>query len=883
MNNYFTYKGNELKEISFPLGGIGMGCIGLAGNGSLIDWEIYNRPNKGSINGFTNFAVKAEEDGKIVDARILNGDFLPPYTGMNTNNGGFGPSRSTLAGVPHFKEVEFTGEFPIATLSFRDEKFPGAVKMTAFNPFIPLDDKNSTIPGAFFEIEITNELDREITYTVCASLSNPLHKGSTYSKYKKEENISLIKLGSDKYKSDDVEFGDLSIATDHEDISYQEYWYRGAWFDNLSTFWSDFTGSERLNNRTYNRIKHFTNTLPEHQKTEDVCSLAAHIKIGAGEKKSVRFIIAWNFPNCYNYWNPDKCDCGTGCCTSTKPETWKNYYAVLFKDSTKSAFYSLKNWDRLYGETLDFKNTLFSSTLPPEVLEAVSANISILKTPTSLRLEDGSFYGWEGCSCNSGCCEGSCTHVWNYAYALPFLFPSLERSMRDLDFRYNQREDGSMSFRLMLPLGRERMEFRACADGQFGGVIKAYREWKICGDTEWLKSIWDKVKKSIDFAWSASNEDKWDEDMDGVLEGRQHHTLDMELFGANSWLNGFYLAALKAGAEMAEHLGDKESAEVYSKLFQKGKAWTDEHLFNGEYYFQLIDLKDKAIIDKFSEGGSLIGLSTEQAYWNEEKKEIKYQIGEGCAVDQVLAQWHANLCGLGEIFDREKTRKALQSIYKYNFINSFRDFFNPCRLYSLNDESGVIICSYPEGKHKPHISAPYAEETMNGFEYQAASHMLQEGFIDEGLEIVRAIRDRYDGKRRNPWNEFECGSNYARSMASYSLLLSLSGFEYDAVEGNIGFNPRINKDNFKCFWSLDSSWGEFIQEETCISIAVKKGCLSIISFSSDLVKNRRIDRVTLGDKNISFEIKNDKIIFEPRINIQAGALAEIKFHRGENI
>jgi hypothetical protein len=72
------------------------------------------------------------------------------------------------------------------------------------------------------------------------------------------------------------------------------------------------------------------------------------------------------------------------------------------------------------------------------------------------------------------------------------------------------------------------------------------------------------------------------------------------LFGPNSWLTGFYLAALKAGAEMAEHLGDNVKAQLYRNLFAKGKKWADDKLFNGEYYQQLIDLKDKTILDKYS-------------------------------------------------------------------------------------------------------------------------------------------------------------------------------------------------------------------------------------------------------------------------------------------
>ena len=79
-----------------------------------------------------------------------------------------------------------------------------------------------------------------------------------------------------------------------------------------------------------------------------------------------------------------------------------------------------------------------------------------------------------------------------------------------------------------------------------------------------------------------------------------------------------------------------------------------------------------------------------------------------------------------------------------------RDAYNPCRIYCLNDEGGLVICAWPEGAKKPVIPAPYSQETMNGFEYAAAIHMIMTGLVDEGMTCVAAIRRRYDGERRNP-------------------------------------------------------------------------------------------------------------------------------------
>ncbi|QGQ98507.1 hypothetical protein EHS13_28320 [Paenibacillus psychroresistens] len=847
----FEYKGVKTKQISFPLGGLGTGCIGLAGNGDLIDWEIYNKPNKGGTNDFTHFAVKAEANGKLVDARILAGDLGPPYMGgmrgPKTNLFGFGPSRATMAGVPHFKNLTFTGEFPIATVLYSDEYFPGEITLTAFNPFIPLNDADSSIPGAFFELEVTNTAAEEMTYTFCLSLNNPLTKGTTINTYQKTDSTHLIKLASSKHTEAEFGYGDLTLATDGETVSYQEYWYRGGGVDNVETFWREFTAVEPLRNRNY--------AVAGTDATDDVCSMTVSIIIPAGECRKTRYMIAWNFPNCHNYWNLE---------SPTEPlKIWKNYYASLFADSTESARYGLNNWERLFAETLAFKKALFNSTLPEAAIEAISANISILKSPTSLRLEDGSFYGWEGCFPDTGSCEGTCSHVWNYAYALPFLFPKLERSIRNLDYQYNLRDSGSMAFRLQLPLGRERFSFRACVDGQMGGVIKAYRDWKISGDTVWLKSIWEPLKKSLEFAWSPENEDYWDEHKTGVISGVQHHTLDVEMFGANSWLNGFYLAALKAASEMADHLGEADKALEYGQLFERGKQWTDENLFNGAYYYQKIDLKDKTLLDRLQAGESLMGKNTDDVYWNSEAEEIKYQIGEGCGIDQVVAQWHANLCGLGEIFDRNQTRQALQSIYKHNFKKSMREVFNPWRIFSINDEAGTMICDWPEGAVKPAIPLSYAQETMSGFEYQFAVHLIQEGFIDQGVEVVKAIRDRYDGEKRNPWNEIEHGSNYSRSMASYALLNAFSGFEFNLPLQMIGFNPvqLDEQGSFQSFWSLDSAWGVFSIQPGRVELSVLYGELTLKELKLAFLAGVEVTGISLEGEAIPFIRNSISLLF----------------------
>jgi uncharacterized protein (DUF608 family) len=351
-------------------------------------------------------------------------------------------------------------------------------------------------------------------------------------------------------------------------------------------------------------------------------------------------------------------------------------------------------------------------------------------------------------------------------------------------------------------------------------VIKSYREWKLCENDDWLNENWGTIKSLIEFAWNEKNFDEWDLDCDGVLEGRQHHTLDMEMFGPSAWLEGMYLAALKAATQMAEAVGDIEAAKWYTEMFEKGSKWTKDNLFNGEYFIQKVDIRNKEYTEHFKCPN----------YWNEEKGELKYQIGEGCEIDQLLGQWHANIVGLGDIFDKEQRKTALENMYRYIFRKSMRDFPNAWRVFALGDEGGAIMCAYPKTAQRPIIPIPYSDECMTGFEYAFAGLLIGEGFIEEGLTIVRAIRDRYDGKKRNPWNEIECGSNYARTMASFALLPIFSGFQFDIPKGYLGFAPILEGD-FQCLWSIGSAWGDVIVKKDTFSLTVNGGSVALSSVS----------------------------------------------------
>lgn len=830
-----TYSGEQLREIIFPLGGIGTGSVGLCGNGRLMDWEIFNHPDKGSYNGYTHIAVRAEyPDGRAV-AKVLvgdtNRDWMGKYSKGRSHSYGYGADTYSMAGFPHFCEVTFDGEFPFAKLTFRDPGFPADVILTAFNPFIPLDSENSSLPVALFDVSVVSR-EPGVRYLVVFSLRNPFP--SSQNAALSEPGFSGVFLRPSALPATDVGYGDLTLAV-RGGATVQEYWYRGDWHDGITTFWNELTAGS-LRQRSY-----------DEPGKGDTCSVGVTVSPEVGAPAGPVFALAWNCPVRRNDWSAPYLD------SDGKEITWKNYYATRFASSKETAVYALTHYETLRRRSDAFRRALFSSSLDPVLLDAISANLSVLKSPTVLRLEDGTFYGWEGVFEQVGSCEGTCTHVWSYAYALCFLFPDLERSIRETEFFNDLDADGRMDFRTKLPLGRKADDPWFCLDGQMASVFKAYREWKIAGDDEWLRRVWEPVKRSLAFAWSEKNPHGWDRDRDGVLEGRQHHTLDVELFGPSSWLEGMYLAALRAAKEMAEYLGDPMAAE-YARLYENGRRFLNENLFNGRYFQQQVDLNDRSLTERFGC----------PQYWNAERGELKYQIGEGSEIDQMLGQWHADLLGLGNIFDPDPRRRALRHMMEHNFKPRIGDVANLWRNFAVDGEAGTVICDYT-GARRPAIPIPYSEECMTGFEYAFAGLLFAEGFYDDGLRVVKAVRDRYDGKKRNPYNEIECGSNYARSMASFALLPILSGFTFDLPRGEIGFRPYRPGD-FRSFWSLAPAWGVFERVDGSATVRVEEGALTLSRLSlGDLPP---VVCVTADGKEIPFRVENGAVLLEAPVKVR---------------
>jgi uncharacterized protein (DUF608 family) len=886
----FTYTGKDLQTIAFPIGGLGTGNISLGGRGDIREMEIFNRPNKGVSPDLTFFSLWIQELGKKPVAKVLERKFIPPYVGW------MGFPRNQLAGVSRFDEVVFSGEYPFANLTFMDKDISAGVKLEAYNPYVPLSPEKSGIPAAVFNWKIKNNSDSPITVSVAFSMMNPIKTkdknnnlsfGKNLNQYIDDGSIHGVKMSTNRAKPDDLEHGSISFVTTDKNVEVQTRWYRGGWWDNAHIFWDDFADD--------GRIQQTKDTLESEEGRSDVASLLVHTELAPGEEKVVPFYLTWYFPNRDNHWNREE---------EVTGKRFRNYYASQFHDAWDVARHLVDHLGILLEETQTFHDLIFQSSYPAYLIDAISSQTSSLKTNLVMRTEDGKFFGFEGLTDNRGCCPMNCTHVWNYEQTLAFLFPSLERTVRETDFLHNTFDNGYQVFRTLIPLGDYWWPFKPCADGQMGNIVRAYREWKLSGDTKWLNKIWPKVKAALEFAWKGVGdvgEDlkwqkerlllPWDPDKDGVMEGEQHNTYDIEFYGPNTMAGSLYLAALKACVEMAEAVGETEKAREYQKIYQQGSEQYDSLLWNGEYFIQTVDVMDGLVVPEHLRS-PIKECANSECQGKESpggKKEAmeggdampKYQYGEGCLSDQLLGQYLAHVAGLGYVLDKDHVDKAMASIFRYNFRNKLDDFSNVQRVYALNDEAGLLLCSWPKG-NRPALPFVYSDEVWTGIEYQVAASLIYSGHIDEGLAIVKAVRDRHRGFNRNPWDEFECGHHYARAMASWAVMLALCGYQYDGVEHFMAFAPKIHKNDFSTFWSSGNGWGSFRIKSNQSQIKVGHGQLKIHTFG--VAKDyafKDIQSVFLNSQKVKARLKTQKnlilVIFDNLIELKKGDVLNIAF------
>jgi uncharacterized protein (DUF608 family) len=781
------YHGDYLNQIAFPMGGIGAGMICLEGTGALSKFSLHNRPDLASEpKAFSAVSIK----GPRGIARVLEGP-VPAWKLRPFLPGVEGDYPGGCWGLPRFRQATFETRFPFATVRLKDADVPLEVELTGWSPFSPGDADNSSLPVAGIEYRFLNRTSAPVDGVFSFHSQNflaqdPFSKKPSNRIRSTASGFILCGPGTRDRPWDDAS---LAAWVDDPEAKVNPAWMRGV--DSLQIVWRDVESAE-----SYSR-----DPLPD--DASPGASLFIPFSVAPGEARTISLRFAWYAPQS-NLFKPadipsdsNVVNCNVVNCTAVAG-TYQPWYAGRFSSIEKLIDYWQGNYHPLRQASEKFSRALFDTSLPPEVMEAVASNLSILKSPTVLRQTDGRIWGWEGSRESQGTCYGSSTHVYNYAQAIAHLFPELERTLRETEFGLTQNEEGHQFCRAAIPI-RPLEEAHAqpdAADGQLGGIIKFYRDWRISGDTAWLRRWWPRIRASLEYCIRT-----WDPEHKGVIEEPHINTYDIEFWGADSMCTSLYLSALKAATLMGESLGD--NVEPYSTLLSKGSHQIEEQLFNGDYFFQKTEWRNlRASYPREDDDSPNYPEFLELA----RKEGPPYQYGQGCLSDGAFGAWLSFMCGVDQVLDSRKVESHLLAVHRFNFKRNFADHANARRPYfACGNESGLLLCTWPRGG-RPLLAMIYADEVWTGVEYGVASHLIALGRTEEGLEIVRACRRRYDGLVRNPFDEIEAGHWYARAMSSYALLQAFSGARFDAVERILYLRPAI-KGNFRCFVSTATGFG----------------------------------------------------------------------------
>ena len=540
-------------------------------------------------------------------------------------------------------------------------------------------------------------------------------------------------------------------------------------------------------------------------------TLGRTVELQPGESATVTFVLAWHFPN----FKLDKLG-----------EVGR-YYAKKFDSARAVAADVAANFVSLAKTTRLWRDTWYDSTLPYWFLDRTLINVTTLATSGCTRFADGRFYAWEG---GSACCPGTCTHVWQYAHSMSRIFPELERDTRervDLGISIHP-ATGVIGF-------RGEYDMSLAVDGQAGTILRIYREHQMSPDDAFLKRNWKKIKLAYEplFALDPKGE--------GIMDGAQPNTLDATWWGQISWMSSMYVAAVRAGERMAREMGDDAFAQRCAKIADAGFKNITARLYNGEYFFNIIDPKRAGSVNS----------------------------GDGSHIDQVYGQSWAFQVGLPRVLPEKETRSALRSLWTYNFSPNAGAYFTahqPGRRFVNAGDAGMIICTFPRtdwdynkasgGDPAHHGFASYFVETWTGNEYQVAAHMFWENMLLEGLAIVRAIHERYHPLKQNPWSEIECGQHYARAMASHGAFIGICGYEYHGPLGEIAFAPRLTPEKFRAPFTAAEGWGTYAQTiaggKMNASLELKFGKLRLhaVTLSPTAVPAKVAVRAMLGDTPI---------------------------------
>ena len=785
MSYTVTMESRHKPRSGVALGGLGCGWFELRQDGTFQNWGIFNNRPAGRGRHFTwdpntvlFFLVRYQEEGR--EPRICLLQIEPGHGAAAIEGHEFQYIFPWLGGVDR---IRYEATVPFIDLDFEERSMPLRVKLRAWSPFIPGDEKNSSLPVAFFDFSIESTSERPVDVSILATMRNCVGyetKAKAYSARTLDgEGWRMFEMSCENMDPSLSSYGSMGVASLHPDSTAWVAWaHPHPYYEQLLRCRelpevNDLAGRNGVDPATGKLLA----------KTECFSTIGRTVTLGkSGEKFAHSFAATWDFPNRYARVVGDKDGGPIGYLEGNQlleqsdvvPHIEGHYYSNFFSSASDVASYAISHREYLKREAERFHQAFYDATLPGYLLDQVNSQLNTFRT-SSWFTKQGDFGILEGLSPTQSFAGLATTDVAMYGgVATASLFPNLEKAVIRAHIRF-QNPNGAVchslaqNFREMDP--REANAKRLDMPGQF--AYMALRAGLYDEDRVFLSEVWPAVKRALDYVLRERDRNG---DLLPDMEGVMCSYDNFPMFGVAPYVATQWLAAISAAVLAAKLLGDAEAETRYAGVLERGSEALEAATWNGAYF-------------RLSSEGTP---------------------DEGCLTDQIIGHWAVQQIGLPSFLKPEHVAKAIRSILAMNF----------------KPDQGLRNCQWP-GDGFLHAVADdcwvdQANTCWTGVELAFASMLIYEGFVEDGFQVVKNVDDRY---RRFGmyWDHQEFGGHYFRAMSAWAVLPAALGFTMR--DGVITFDPKVEVRPCCLLFVTPHGYGHYRADDGEISLHVLSGSL----------------------------------------------------------